>query len=366
MSNNFLYQLKELFRKVEQLYDKIPLGVQIYPQIATIVAVNDPDDKGRVKVTYDNAPNEISEWIEVVGIHSGNLPAQYIGSRMLAVFLNGNAEDAVLIGSLLTDLDLPVMTSPVTVPMIDEQTSDDELACNESTQGSLVLFSNTVSSDLRICIRRNTTTTNSEEPQTLKSIYSWKSLTNSLALLEGEYGGPGFGDVSSRKGIRACTPELEGEMGIFSEDRSLRQTQMICRKMPGGKYAWININSPMIYTRTLLPQCIEESHGLEVIVDDGLNSELAICIRRNKEMVWETGVVKKLGFHPSQPPKPAEVSEFTQNESAELPDKNVISKLSSIDFVAAGEALKSLDFSTFGGAVNSVKSVVNLARDIFF
>lgn len=351
MTNNFLRVYTELIKRVELILEKIPMGSQLFPQIATIVAVNDPKNKGRVKVTYDNATTEISEWVELIGSHSGNLPAQYIGTRMLALFLNGNAEDAVLTGTLLTDLDQPVISAPVVVPIVDEQTNEKPPECNEALEGHLMMFSSTISTDLKICIRRNSVTADINDPKVLKSIYSWKSITNSLAILKGEYGDLRE-DASIKKGIKKCSPELEGEIGLFTEDRALRQIQMICRKMPGGVYAWINQNSPMVYTRTLLPACNNQSHGLEVVIDDGLNSELATCLRRDKQLMWLTASQKKLGFHPETPPAVAFIENFAENPPAPVPEK--YEEL----------ALNGISFSSFGNISGSIQNIANTVSDI--
>lgn len=360
MGNNFLFQLKALFRRVEQLESKIPLGTQIYPQIATIQAVNDPLNRGRVKVTYDNAPTEISEWIEVAGAHSGNLPSQYVGTRMVSIFLNGNAEDAVLLGTLLNDLDSPVSSQPVTIPAYDEQSSSTAPECSAANEGSMMVFSDTVSSDLKICIRRNSVTSDPQDPKKLRSVYSWKSLTNSLQILKGEYGVP-KADVNTKKGVMKCSAELEGETRLFSEDRMLRQVQMTCKKMPGGAYAWINSNSPSVYVRTLVPPCTEESHGLEIVIDDGYNSELAICVRREKEMKWMTTTMKELGFFPDPPPPEAEIPEFAKNEEAPTPDNyisesNPLSKISFTD----GSNNKPDWMGLVSDVISSISTILNL------
>lgn len=354
--DNFLFNIKTLFRTLEQLTEKIPVGSQIYPQIATIVATNDPANKGRVKVTYDNAPNEVSEWVEVAGYHSGNLPSMYIGSRMVAVFLNGLAEDAVLLGTLQTDLDLGVMSQPVTVPGYDEQLSGSVPECSASNEGNLMIFSNTISSDLKVCIRRNSVTANKDNPQKLESIYSWKSLTNSLEILKGEYGTE-VPDVSIKKGIRECSAELEGETRLFTEDRMLRQVLITCRKMPGGKYAWINANSPAVYVRSLLPPCTEESHGAEVVVDDGYNSELVVCLRRKKEMKWMSATMKELSFFPDPIPPDAELPEVVKNEEAPTPEKYISDKnpLSQISFSSG-----SVDTDKIQKIISQFSSLLNL------
>lgn len=358
--DNFLFQLKALFRRVEQLESKIPLGTQLYPQIATIQATNDPLNKGRVKVTYDNAPTEISEWIEVAGAHSGNLTSQYVGTRMVAIFLNGNAEDAVLLGTLLNDLDSPVASQPITIPSYDQQSSSTEPECSATNEGSMMIFSDTVSSDLKVCIRRNSVTIDPNDPKKLTSVYSWKSITNSLQILKGEYGVP-KADTYTKKGIMRCSPELEGETRLFSEDRMLRQVQMICKKMPGGAYAWINTNSPSVYVRTLVPDCTEESHGLEIIVDDGYNSELVVCVRRAKEMKWMSSSMKEFGFFPDPPPPEAEISQFAKNEEALTPENyiaesNPLAKIAFTD----GSNNKPEWLDVVSSIISTISSILNL------
>jgi len=355
--DNFLYQLKTLFRRVEQLESKIPLGSQLHPQIATIVATNDPLNRGRVKVTYDNAPTEVSEWVEIAGAHSGNLPSQYVGSRMAAIFLNGLAEDAVLLGTLLTDLDSPVASQPITIPTYDEQSASSAPECSKTNEGSLMVFSNSISSDLKVCIRRNSVTADASDPKKLVSVFSWKSLTGSLQILKGEYGAQ-LADVSIKKGIHKCSPELEGETRLFSEDRMLRQVQMTCKKMPGGAYAWINSNSPSVYVRTLVPPCNEQSHGLEIVIDDGYNSELAVCVRREKEMKWMLATATPLSYFPMEPPPDVEIAKVAANPAAPTPPNFVAEEipLSKIFFTDGSNLLP----EWVGKVANTVSSISKL------
>jgi hypothetical protein len=351
-STSFLYLFKTLLKRVEQFESKIPLGTQLYPQIATIIAVNDPQNKGRVKVTYDNAPSEVSEWIEIAGYHSGNLPAQYLGARMVAVFLNGNPEDAVLLGTLLTDLDTPLKSQPTVVPTFDEQASQELPECSAANEGMLMLFSNTVSSDLKVCLRRNSVTADETDPKKLSSVFSWKSLSHSLQILKGEYGQE-LPDTSIRKGVQKCSSSLEGERRLFSEDRLLRQVEMVCKKMPGGDYAWINSNSPSVYVRTLLPPCTELSHGLEVVLDDGYNSELAICLRRKKEMKWMTASMRELSFFPEEPLPETEVPEISKNTEAILPE----------GFISEGIPLALPDTESSGNS-ETIKNIINIVKNL--
>ena len=282
-------------------------GTQLYPQFSQVVAVNDPEKKGRVKVLYgDKAPIE-SDWIYTLGISSGTVPTQFIGTRGITIFIDGNQEEAIFMGTIHAEGSYNTNGSPLSIPIIDIRANTQVPACTEENRGMTLVFSDTESEDLKICTRNNVIS--SKDDEDIPGKYFWKSLSHSLVVSKGNYGRSNFPDEDPSGDTRTstiwgpCLEQLQGETRLFSEDRSLSQTEFMCRKQPGDKlYAWVPKSSPPIYTKENLPKCDVNVLGATVAIDDGKNTELLMCGRKDStegqdNLVWIKFVRSFLASH---------------------------------------------------------------------
>lgn len=317
LNSKLLLTVARLSAEVEQLRKEIRYGTQIYPQKAIIHSVSDPENLGRVKVIYpDTHAGVVSDWIYTLGFSSGQVPEQFIGTSGIAVFMDGNQEDAIFIGVIGDQPESAVIRgNPLTIPIIDTRANTAIPTCSAQSEGQMLLFTNTISVDLKICIRRNTTDAQAEENYS-EPLYAWKSITNSLELGVGTYGESNdpqslFGDTRTNKAWGPCSPALEGERRLFSEDRSLPQAEYICRKQPGNRFVWLPVVSAPLYTLNTLPTCSEAFMGAIAMIDDGMNSELVVCSRYQAKNVLKWVKFKR------DPIKIAAVTEITTTDIQE-------------------------------------------------
>lgn len=262
-----------------------------YPEIGTIAAVDDPKKLGRVKVIYADG-TESPGWIYVRGQGRGVISSQYIGGKALIIKSDGNSEDAFIVGIFNTDEQIGAVGEPILITVLDEQariaSKDPGTKCNEGNLGRIFIGSNEINQDLKICIRRTNNQETGEEAQ-----YMWKSLTHGEMIEKGfDPGAEGEKVVKDlnkgkNRGVPECTPALAGEIREFAEDRAFRRTLMICRRTENkDEWDWIPVSAPPTFLKTTLPDCTEKVHGMEAVVDDGNNSELAICMRYQGSMKW--------------------------------------------------------------------------------
>ena len=262
-----------------------------YPEIGTIAAVDDPKKLGRVKVIYADG-TESPDWIYVRGQGRGVISSQYIGGKALIIKSDGNSEDAFIVGIFNTDEQVGVVGEPIQITVLDEQariaSKDPGTKCNEGNLGRVFIGSNEINQDLKICIRRTNNQETGEEAQ-----YMWKSLTHGEMIEKGF--DPGAADEKvvkdlnkgKNRSVPECTSALAGEIREFTEDRAFRRTLMICRRTENkDEWAWVPVSAPPTFLKTTLPDCTEKVHGMEAVVDDGNNSELAICMRYQGSMKW--------------------------------------------------------------------------------
>lgn len=283
---SFINKIKETQRAFDILTDRLG-GLESEPflQAGVISDVNDPENKGRVRVVYGaDETNTKTEWIPIINGGGGVVSAQLIDSSCIIGCISGNLNDPVVLGIYNNEM---ISSTPLTVPSLDKSVpqfiNDPGVKCNESNEGKVYIFSDNVSQDLKICLRRNN---RQEDPE--DDVWYWKSLTKGL-IVEGS-GDPkevGKGNVIiDENPLPKCSKELEGETIQFTEDRNYRQMTMVCRKDENQEWGWVPMSSSPVYFRSTLPKCSEKIHGQTVVVDDGNNSDEIKCVRYNKEMTW--------------------------------------------------------------------------------
>jgi hypothetical protein len=350
--SNLIEMVATLSKEVAQLRKEIRYGTQVYPQKAIIHSVADPENWGRVQVVLPlTHPSMVSDWMYTLGFSSGRVPEQYIGTSGIAIFLDGNEADGVFIGVIGDQPESAVIKgNPLSIPVIDIRANTSIPECNTESEGQLLLFTNTISVDLKVCIRRNVVdNTNNEGERVKKSLYSWKSITHSLDLGVGSYGESNkedseFGDTRTNKSWSRCTEALEGERRLFSEDRRLPQAEFICRKQPGEKYVWMPANSLPLYTLINLPPCTEEFIGAAAMLDDGMNSELVVCSRYQAKNNMKWVKFKRDPVKPAAKPS-ITTKDIVENEEATTAPEALLSTLQTIDFSKAIGSQNSALFS---------------------
>lgn len=355
-TSNLIELVAALSKEVAQLRKEIRYGSQIYPQKAIIHSVSDPDNLGRVQVIFPTThPSMVSDWLYTLGFSSGRVPEQYIGTSGIAIFLDGNEADGIFIGVIGDQPESSaIQGNPLAIPIIDTRANTSIPECSKSSQGQMLIFTNTISVDLKVCIRRNTVDSKDDE-NSEKELYAWKSITHSLDLGVGTYGESNkddtlYGDTRTNKSWSECTPALEGERRLYSEDRKLPQAEYICRKQPGGKYVWMPGNSLPIYTMINLPPCTESFMGAMSLLDDGLNSELIVCARYQSKNNLKWVKFKRDPVRPAAKPS-ITTEDIVENEEATVAPEAVITTLSQIDFTG--------NVSTILGIINTIKEAVS-------
>lgn len=324
-----------------------------FNEIGTIISVSDPKNLGRVKVMY--ASSITSDWLYVQGSHKGQLSSQYIGAPCLISKAGGNTNDAFVSQIFNKDPRGAGVGTPVQLTTLGEQmeagnaSSDPGMKCNENNAGRIYLLENEISQDVVVCLRRNNTQEGTDP------VYAWKSLTHGKLVEKGF--DPGVveseitTDLSKKSGIPKCSKALEGEIREFAEDRKFRSTMMTCRRDENGDFSWVPLSSPPVVFRTTLPPCTEKNHGMETVLDTGLDSELVVCLRYQKQMKWvSSGSRKPVQFYPNDPPPTREQFNGSKKPIGELTQK---ASPSSQDLV--GKAVSSV-ISMAGKAVAPVAS----------
>jgi hypothetical protein len=279
-----------------------------FSEVASVASVSDPEELGRVKVTYQDGGT--SDWIYVLGSNKGVLSAQFIGTSCLVGKAHGRSEDAFVLGFFNKNAEIAFPGSSPQVAILSEQLQayaapaspgDQGLRCNEGNAGRVYIFDNEMNQDLVVCLRRNNRQESNEE------IWAWKSLTHGKWVEKGldprAADLPTVTDFSEKQGIPQCSKAQEGEIHEFAEDRKFRSTMIMCRRDENGDFSWGPVSAPPLVFRTTLPKCDEKAHGVEAIVDSGRDSELAICLRYQGEMKWVHHRTREpLQFHREDPP----------------------------------------------------------------
>lgn len=300
-----LQQIKELSSRTSEAMG----GVYSDPfnEIATVISISDPKKLGRVKVEYQDGST--SDWAYVLGSGKGVLSAQLIGSSCLIGKASGNSGDAFVLGFFSKNSDVATGGAPLQIPVLDEQAGayrspaspgDQGMRCNKGNSGRIYMLQNEVNQDLVVCLRRNNPQEGGEE------VWNWKSLTNSKWVEKGfDPGVPSttVTDYSEKKGIPECNQAMEGDVRDFSEDRKFRTFQIKCGRDENGKYIWKPAGATPVHVRTTLPDCTEKMHGMDVVLDEGLNSQRVTCLRYQGQMKWvNPGKREPIQFHRQDAP----------------------------------------------------------------
>lgn len=309
-NSSFLDALVGMEQSTERIYKKIGgLEIEFFIQPATIFDVEDPENLSRVRVLFgENSTDAKSDWLPMLNNGRGRISSQYLGAKCLVGAVAGNTDNAVVFGLFNdTTANQVISTAPVVVPIIDvsdiSNINDPGVKCNQQNEGRTYIFSGNVSQDLKVCIRRNNRQKGPDE-----DVWEWKNLTRGL-IVEKETD-PKQAEESSvvhdKKPVPKCKQELEGELIQFTEDRDFRQIPMICKKDENEEWAWVPAAAAPTYFKTTLPKCTEKIHGQTVAIDDGNNSEFAICARFDKAMKWVkygTRIPVKFSNKPAPPTK---------------------------------------------------------------
>jgi hypothetical protein len=300
-----LQQIKELSSRTSEAMG----GVYSDPfnEIAVITSVSDPKKLGRVKVEYQDGTT--SDWVYVLGSGKGLLSAQLIGSSCLIGKAHGNSGDAFVLGFFNKNPNVASGGSPIQLTLLDEQMDsyrspqspgDQGMRCNKGNAGRVYLLQNEINQDVVVCMRRNNPQEGGEE------VWNWKSLTNSKWVEKGFDPGAqsdAITDYSEKKGIPECNKAMDGDVRNFSEDRKFRDFQIKCGKDENGDWNWKPAGATPVFFRTTLPECTEKLHGMDAVLDEGLNSQRISCLRYQGEMKWvNPGKREPIQFHRQDPP----------------------------------------------------------------
>jgi hypothetical protein len=300
-----LQQLKELGTRTSEAMG----GVYSDPfnEVAIITSVSDPKKLGRVKVEYQDGTT--SDWVYVLGSGKGLLSAQLIGSSCLIGKAHGNSNDAFVLGFFNKNPNVASGGSPIQLTLLDEQVDsyrapqspgDQGMRCNKGNAGRIYLLQNETNQDVVVCMRRNNPQEGGEE------VWNWKSLTNSKWVEKGFDPGVQSGSVtnySEKKGVPECNEAMDGDVRNFSEDRKFRDFQIKCGKDENGDWNWKPTGATPVFFRTTLPKCTEKLHGMDAVLDEGLNSQRISCLRYQGEMKWvNPGKREPIQFHRQNAP----------------------------------------------------------------
>ena len=311
----FIDDLNACKQGIERLANKLGgAEIELFVHAATVSNVDDPNNLSRVKVLYGEGADSESDWVPLLNSGSGKVSSQYIGSKVIVASISGNTDNPIVLGLYNTSTENKALsTSPVALPIIDTSDaankSDPGAVCDKSNEGRMYLFSNNVSQDAKICVRRNN---RQNDPDA--NVYEWKNMTKGL-VVEKSDDPKTVNDssvVAEEKPLPNCSQELEGELIQFTEDRDFRQVPMVCKKDENKDWAWVPTGVVPTYFKSILPKCSEKIHGMQALIDDGNNSELGICIRMDKEMKWvKYGTRQVIKF--ADKPAPIKKSEFLAN-----------------------------------------------------
>ena len=164
------------------------MEIEFFLQAATVVDVNDPEKISRVRVTYGENYSSRSDWLPVFNNGSGLISSQYLNSKCIVGTIAGNTDNAVVLGFYYdTSGNKLPSSSPISVPVLDEtdiinNSETEGLAypgakCSKENEGRMYVFSNNVSQDLKICVRRNNRQT---DPNA--DVWEWKNMTRGLVV----------------------------------------------------------------------------------------------------------------------------------------------------------------------------------------
>lgn len=352
----------------------------IHPGI--IADVNDPDKKGRVKVVYgEDEANTKTEWVPVLNAGKGVLTSQLLGSNVVVGSISGNVNDNIVLGLYNNEM---VPSLPAAIPIIDKSAiqyvGDPGTQCNRENEGRMYVFSNNVSQDLKICLRRNN---RQEGPD--KDVFEWKNITRGL-VVQGDNDPKEIeqGNVLMEQDpLGKCSQEREGEQVQFTEDKDYRQMLLTCKRDENKEWGWVPVSTIPTYFKSTLPKCTEKIHGQTALHDDGNNSEMIICVRYNKEMKWvKYGSREVVQWEGSKVPTPEEVAKTIPNALLQVGGaaaaaaaaggplgalSSVISNADNVNSIL-GSALGAMgglaDAGSLGGIADQISGVADIATGV--
>jgi hypothetical protein len=303
--SSFFTELQQIKEQVARISESVG-GVYGDPfnEVATVISVSDPKNLSRVKVEYQDGTT--SDWTYVLNSGKGVLSAQVIGSSCLIGKAHGNSNDTFVLGFFNKNPNIGSGGAPLQIPILDEQlgayeaSGDKGTKCNKGNAGRLYLLQNESNQDLVICVRRNNPQEGGEE------VWNWKSLTNSKWIEKGF--DPGLkgkiaSNLSEKKGVPECNEAMDGDVRNFAEDRKFRDFQIKCGRDENGDWNWKPLSATPVFFKTTLPDCTEKFHGMDAILDEGLNSQRICCLRYQGEMKWiNAGKREPIQFHREDPP----------------------------------------------------------------
>ena len=338
-TSRLVTELANVESATKAMAEKIAGGAaEFFIQPAKIDSVDDPENLSRVRVLFDeNSSDAKSDWLPVLNSGSGKISSQYLGSKCLVGAVSGNSDNAFVIG-LYNDVNSAdiINSSPVVVSKLEKadiaNTEDPGAQCTKENEGRVYLFSDNMSQDLKICMRRNNRQVDPED-----DVWEWKNLTRGLVIEKST--DPGEITKSNVAGdpkpLKKCSKELEGELITFSEDRDFRQMLLVCRKDENKEWAWVPPSSVPTYFRTQFPKCTEKIHGQLAVIDDGNNSELSICVRFDGDMKWiKYGTRTVVKF--ADKPAPISKSQFIASASDNLGLSTQLASAASNPFASSG------------------------------
>lgn len=290
MNSAFINAIIQSKESSDRIYERVGgMEIEFFLQPATIFDVNDPENISRVRVLFGgDDDNAKSDWLPILNSGKGRVSSQYLDAKCIVASVSGNTDAQVVLG-LFNDSSSNnlISSSPVTIPILDKadisKTEDPGSKCNKDNEGRVYIFSNNVSQDVKVCVRRNNRQTDPDA-----DTWEWKNLTRGLVIEKSE-DPKQLTDSSvavNPKPLPKCQEKLEGEIIQFSEDRDFRQFPLICKKDENKNWAWVPVSSVPTYLKSMLPKCSEKIHGQLAVSDDGNNSELMICVRFDKKMNW--------------------------------------------------------------------------------
>lgn len=301
-----LQQSKELITRTSESMG----GVYGDPfnEVATVISVSDPKKLGRVKVQYTDTT--VSDWVYVLNNTSGVLSAQYIGMSVLIGKAHGNSHDAFVLGFFSKDSTNSLPGAPLQAPVVNLQKAsnrgptspgDKGLECNVQNANKIYIMESEQREEIVICKRVNNLQEDAEP------IYNWWNLGGSKWVEKGNDPGveanKSVVNFSEKRGIPECTKASEGQLIDFTEDKKFRNYSLKCSKDENGNYTWKPNNATPVFFRSNLPNCTEKLHGMEAILDEGLNSTPIKCIRYHNTMKWcSWGKRDPIQFHPKDAP----------------------------------------------------------------
>ena len=314
MASGFINAIVAAQDNIEKLYKtQGGLNSELFLHSAKIFDIDDPENLSRVRVLFEeNDENAKSDWIPVLNSGAGKISSQYLDSVALVASISGDPDNCIVIGLYSKSTKGNALSAaPIVVPVLDKAdtayTTDPGSKCSKENEGKMYLFSNNVSQDVKICVRRNNRQNDPSE-----DVWEWKNITRGLVIEKSEDPKqlPNSEVVVKQKPLPNCAQELEGEIISYSEDRDLRQVPLICRKDENKEWAWVPVSSPPTYFKTTLPKCTEKVHGQTALIDDGNNSELGICVRWDGDMKWVKYGTRQVIKFATDKPSPISKSEM--------------------------------------------------------